>query len=117
MLAYRLYASCSVPAAARGLGLHFAQALVAAGAKVAMLARSQKLLDEEAARLGPNALSLPTDIASPTAVRQAFARVEQAFGGVDVLGNNAMLTFIHRIEDATDEELQQQIGVNVLGLF
>ena len=104
-----------VTGAARGLGLHFAQALVEAGAKVVMLARSHDLLAEAAERLGPAALAVPTDIASPAAVKQAFARAEQAFGGVDILINNAMLTFLHRIEDATDDELRQQVGVNILG--
>jgi meso-butanediol dehydrogenase/(S,S)-butanediol dehydrogenase/diacetyl reductase len=104
-----------VTGAARGLGFHFAQALVEAGARVAMLARSEDLLREAARGLGTRALAIPTDIASPAAVKQAFAQAEAAFGGVDILVNNAMLTFIHRIEDATDEELGQQVGVNILG--
>jgi meso-butanediol dehydrogenase / (S,S)-butanediol dehydrogenase / diacetyl reductase len=104
-----------VTGAARGLGLHFAEALVEAGAKVALVARSADLLREHAERLGPSALAMPGDIADPDSVRAAFAATTEAFGGLDVLVNNATLNYAHRIEEATDAELQAEIGVNILG--
>ena len=47
-----------VTGAARGLGLHMAEALIEAGANVALVARSAGALDEQATRLGPRALSV-----------------------------------------------------------
>jgi len=104
-----------VTGAARGLGLFFAEALIKAGARVTLVARSAKALEEAATRLGPNALAAAADIASPDAVRAAFAKTLAAFGGLDVLVNNATLTFAHRIEDACDGDLQAEFGVNILG--
>jgi len=104
-----------VTGAARGLGLHFADALIQAGARVAMVARSADVLREAAKGFGDAALAIPTDIASPEAVRLAFQAAAQAFGGVDILVNNATLNFPHLIEEATDEELQSAVSVNVLG--
>jgi NAD(P)-dependent dehydrogenase (short-subunit alcohol dehydrogenase family) len=104
-----------VTGAARGLGLHIAEALVDAGASVALVARSADALQTEAERLGPNASAISTDIADPDAVRAAFAAAARAFGGVDILVNSATLNYAHTIEQATDAELQAEVGVNVLG--
>lgn len=104
-----------VTGAARGLGLNFAEAFVARGAKVALLARSGDKLRSEVARLGPNALAVEADISDPDSVRAAFAALVGSFGGLDILVNNATLNYGHRIEDATDAELQAEVGVNLLG--
>jgi meso-butanediol dehydrogenase / (S,S)-butanediol dehydrogenase / diacetyl reductase len=104
-----------VTGAARGLGLHFADALVAAGANVVMVARSAGALKEEADRLGAQALGVAADLSDPNEVRRAFAEAKAKFGGVDILINNATLNYAHKVEEATDEELQAEIGVNILG--
>lgn len=104
-----------VTGAARGLGLHFAEALVAAGARTALVARSAESLRAEAERLGPQALAVPADISDPASVDAAFARTVEAFGGVDILVNNATLNYAHRVEEARNEELQAAVGVNILG--
>jgi NAD(P)-dependent dehydrogenase (short-subunit alcohol dehydrogenase family) len=104
-----------VTGAARGLGLHIAEALIVAGAQVALVARSAEVLRDEAGRLGPRALPVIADIADPDSVRAAFAATAKALGGLDILVNNATLNYAHRIEEATDAELQAEVGVNVLG--
>ena len=104
-----------VTGAARGLGLHFTEALIAAGAQVAMVARSAEVLAVEAERLGPAALPTPADIADPDSVAGAFAAATRAFGGVDILVNNATLNYAHTVEQVTNAELQAEIGVNILG--
>ena len=106
-----------VTGAARGLGLHFAEALVQAGARVAMVARSADLLRTEAARLGPRALAVQQDISRPEGVAAALAMTVEAFGGLDILVNNATLNYAHKVEQATNEELQAEIGVNILGVI
>ena len=104
-----------VTGAARGLGLYFAEAIVAAGGRVAMVARSADLLRTEAGRLGPSALAVSADISDPASVARAFAATTEAFGGLDVLVNNATLNGVHRIEDVTDAEIQAEVGVHSLG--
>jgi len=104
-----------VTGAARGLGLYLAQGMIEAGAKVALAARSAEALREHAQRLGPAALAAPCDVADPDSVRAAFAATAEAFGGLDILVNNATLNHAHRIADITDAEAQAEVGVNVLG--
>jgi len=106
-----------VTGAARGLGLHFADALVAEGMKVALVARSADLLEKHAQRLGENALAVPADIASPDSVREVFARTVERFGRLDVLVNSATMNRLHRIEDITDAELASEVGVNIMGVI
>jgi len=104
-----------VTGAARGLGLHMAEALIAEGAQVVMVARSAEQLREESARLGPSALAVAADISDPDSLSAAFAAAREAFGGLDILVNNATLNYAHKIEQATNAELQAEVGVNILG--
>lgn len=69
-----------VTGGSRGLGLATAQALVAEGAQVALMARPSDDLERAAASLG--ALSCPGDLADPDAVPTALAAMQAAFGGV-----------------------------------
>ncbi len=81
-----------VTGAGRGLGRAFAQALAAAGASVGLIARSVDELAETAALIhgaGGQARAAAADVADAGAVRQSFASIEEAFGAVDVLVNNA----------------------------
>jgi len=76
----------------RGLGRAFAQALAAAGAAVAVLARSADELAETVAaveRAGGRAREFRADVTDAAVVRTAIAAVEQALGPVDLLVNNA----------------------------
>jgi NAD(P)-dependent dehydrogenase (short-subunit alcohol dehydrogenase family) len=78
----------------RGLGRAFAQALAAAGASVAVLARSAEELAETVATIeghGGRAVSFPVDITDERAVQGAFAEIDRLFGPVDLLVNNAAM--------------------------
>ena len=79
-----------VTGGSRGVGLATARVAVARGDRVAVLAR--KVDEAELAReLGPDALAIAADVTDPTQVRAAVERVASAWGGVDVLVNNAGL--------------------------
>ena len=76
----------------RGLGRAFAQALAGAGCSVAVVARSKAELAETVGligRAGGQAQAFPADITDAGAVDVAFAAIEQSFGAVDLLVNNA----------------------------
>jgi NAD(P)-dependent dehydrogenase (short-subunit alcohol dehydrogenase family) len=76
----------------RGLGRAYAQTLAAAGAAVAVLARSADELAETVGLVrdaGGRSLSFPVDVADAAAVRTAFAEIERSLGPVDLLVNNA----------------------------
>ena len=76
----------------RGLGRAIAQILAAAGARVAVLARSADELAETVRlieRSKGQAAAFPTNVADPESVDRTFAEVERSLGPVHVLVNNA----------------------------
>jgi 3-oxoacyl-[acyl-carrier protein] reductase len=52
-----------------------------------------------------------------TVVRHMFDAAEAAFGGVDVLVNNAGIMQLSKVADTTDELFDRQVAVNLKGVF
>jgi len=106
-----------VTGAGRGIGAAIAAALHAAGAKVALLGRDPARLAAQAAKLGPETVAVPVDVADEESVAHAFATVRSRFPGIDILVNNAGLA-----ESApfakTDRALwDRMLGVNLTGTY
>lgn len=78
-----------VTGATSGLGWAMAEALVAAGARVAATSRSATRAERAASRLGPAAIGLELDVREQQSVQACVDAVYERFGGVDVLVNNA----------------------------
>ena len=81
-----------VTGGSRGLGRAFAQALLSAGARVAITARSAHELRDTAAQLTSardRVLAIPADAAEPVAAPEIVAKVEQQLGPITLLINNA----------------------------
>jgi len=76
-----------VTGASRGIGKAIAEAALARGSRVAMLARTESACDEH----GDRALSLRGDVTDPRSMGDVAARIGDAWGGIDVLVNNAGL--------------------------
>jgi NAD(P)-dependent dehydrogenase (short-subunit alcohol dehydrogenase family) len=94
-----------VTGASRGVGAAVADALAAAGASVACAARSTAstpqrtpgTLDETVARIeaaGGTAFAVPTNLADMADVERMVERTVERFGRLDVLVNNAAITFV-----------------------
>lgn len=66
-----------------------AQALVEAGAKVAVTGREHARAEAVASALGGHAIGLELDVRSEASVRQAIDQAEREFGAVDMLVSNA----------------------------
>jgi NAD(P)-dependent dehydrogenase (short-subunit alcohol dehydrogenase family) len=76
----------------RGIGRAIAVACAAAGAKVAVTARTATELQEVVAAIGAQggeAVAVTTDVADRAAVQSLVGRVQQALGPVEILVNNA----------------------------
>src|SRR3954470_905560 len=81
-----------VTGASNGIGRGIAETFAAEGAKTVLVARRAQLLDEVAAEIrsrGGEALPVPTDLTQEDQVTALFAKVEQSYGRLDVLVNNA----------------------------
>jgi len=76
-----------ITGAGSGIGRATARAFLAAGWRVALVGRRAAMLEETAQ--GAPALILPCDVGDADAVEATFARVEAAWGRLDVLFNNA----------------------------
>jgi meso-butanediol dehydrogenase/(S,S)-butanediol dehydrogenase/diacetyl reductase len=107
----RVYA---ITGGSRGMGLRFARALSAEGAKVALLARPSAEL-EAAARELPDALAVPCDVGDSAEVKAAFAAIGRRYGQLNGLINNAAACLLHKIEESTDLEIKTEIDANLAG--
>ena len=104
-----------VTGASRGLGMQIAQALAAEGAQVALLARYGDAVAIAAARIGTAAMGIVCDVSDSASVNAAFEQIAARFGRIDILVNNAAVTELHRVEHASDDSIQKEIAVNLMG--
>ncbi|ABG03601.1 short-chain dehydrogenase/reductase SDR [Rubrobacter xylanophilus DSM 9941] len=107
-----------VTGAARGIGRRVALELAARGYAVAANdLRAPGATLEELEGVGARALALPGDVADERAVRGMVRAVEEAFGRVDVLVNNAGISLIKPAEETTPAEWRRVVEVNLTGPF
>jgi 3-oxoacyl-[acyl-carrier protein] reductase len=66
---------------------------------------------------GGRAVAAQADIADPAAVARLFDTTEAAFGGVDVLVNNAGVMQLATIADSDDALFDRQVAINLKGVF
>ena len=110
-----------VTGSARGIGAAVAERLGKDGfAVVVNYAGSAADAEAEAARIkgdGGRAIAVRADVSDPTAVKHLFDEATQAFGGVDVLVNNAGVMLLSTIAEADDTMFDRQVAINLKGVF
>jgi len=108
-----------VTGASRGIGRAIAHAYAARGAKVALASRKQEGVDAVAAEIaaaGGEALAQACHTGHPEQVEALVARVEETWGGVDVLVNNAATNpHYGPVLEADDAHWDKTFEVNVKG--
>ncbi|WP_134322042.1 SDR family oxidoreductase [Cumulibacter soli] len=104
-----------ITGAGSGIGRVLTRGLLAAGHRVALAGRREDALCETAGK-DPNAVCVPTDVRDPDSVRRLFAAVDEQFGRVDVLINNAgVFGRPASIDEVTDEDWDTILAANVSG--
>ncbi len=102
----------------RGIGHAIARALARAGARVAVLARDGGRAQETAKALGDGTgRGYACDVADARQVETVVAAVEQDFGRVDVLVNNAGTTRDNLLFRITEEDWNTVLDINLKGAF
>jgi 3-oxoacyl-[acyl-carrier protein] reductase len=110
-----------VTGASKGIGAAIAKGLAAAGAAVVVnYASSREGADAVVAdivKAGGKATAVQGDVAKAADVERVFAEAKKAFGGLDVLVNNAGVYQFAPLEEVTEELFHRQFNINVLGLL
>ncbi|WP_050419533.1 SDR family oxidoreductase [Bradyrhizobium tropiciagri] len=110
-----------VTGASRGIGAAVAERLAKDGFTVVINysgdAKPAQAVADRIEAAGGRALTAKADVSDPNAVRGMFDAAEAAFGGVDVLVNNAGIMKLGKIADSDDATFDQQVAVNLKGSF
>src|SRR5256884_1423801 len=109
-----------VTVGSRGLGLEIAHAFGYAGAQVVITARREQWLTEAEKFLKDRAIAvhaLTCDVADASSVEKTVQQILEKCGKIDVLVNNAALTWGAPAESMPLERWQQVIDANITGTF
>ncbi len=109
-----------VTGAGMGLGRAAALLLASEGAKLVVTDIDEKLAArtaEAVAEAGGEALSLRHDVSNPDDWPAVMAAVEERFGRLDVLVNNAGIAIAKNVEETTLAEWRRTMAINLDGVF
>ena len=108
-----------VTGGSRGIGAAIATRMGKEGLNVIVnYAGSKAAAEKEAAEIeasGGKAVVAQADVADSAAVKRMFDLAESAFGGVDVLINNAGVMKLGPLAQADDAQIESQIDINLKG--
>lgn len=107
-----------ITGAGHGLGAALARRYAGDGAAVAILDLDADAAEERARefeREGAHCLAIGCDVTRPESCSEAIAAVESAWGGIDVLVNNAGITHVGLVGDTDASVLRRVLDVNFFG--
>lgn len=100
----------------RGLGLALARQFLLEGARVAILARDRRELEDAAIDLGnlsADVLAIPCDVTNQEQLSKAFSDVREHFGRFDVVVHNAGSIAVGANELLNDEDFEAQLKLHL----
>jgi NAD(P)-dependent dehydrogenase (short-subunit alcohol dehydrogenase family) len=103
-----------------GLGAELAQVFAAQGCRVVVTARNQAKLNaiaEKIALNGGQALGLPCDVTRREQVKSLDAEIRKAWGGVQILVNNAGIARAVNFSDMPDDLWDKTLETNLTGAY
>ena len=96
-----------------GIGRHVVEAAVEAGHQVVVTARKASAVED---LVGPSTIAVPLDVTDKAQIAAAVAAGNEAFGGIDVLVNNAGYGYMSAIEEGDDAEVRALFDTNYFGV-
>lgn len=99
-----------------GFGRELAIAVLAKGYRCVVTARKPKQVEDIAAGYKETALVLELDVTDRAEVESSVKSAESAFGGIDVLVNNAGIGYFGSIEESDEAEVKRIFEINFWGL-
>jgi len=107
----------AISGGARGIGRNTAQQCVHAGMKVAIGDVDPQAAEQTAAEIGANVIALPLDVTDHASFRAFIDAVDERFGPLDVLINNAGIMPLGPFIDESDATATRIIDINVHGVI
>ena len=104
-----------ITGAARGIGLTFAKAYVAEGARVAIADIDIERAQAAAAEIGEAAMAVHLDVTDQASIDAGVAATVGAFGQIDILINNAAIFTAAPIDEISREDYSRVFDINVSG--
>ncbi|OBH63734.1 short-chain dehydrogenase/reductase [Mycobacterium colombiense] len=98
-----------------GFGREIARAALQAGHSVVVTARRVEAVADIADEFGDRAVAVPLDVTDAAQIAVAVSAADQAFGGIDVLVNNAGHGYLSSVEEGEDAEVRKLFDVNYFG--
>lgn len=102
-----------------GIGRAAAERLSMEGAKVALVSRTQADLDRVAGEIsdatGNDVVGIATDVRDESEVIKMTAAVVERWGRIDILVNNAGTSSASRFDDMTNEQVEEDFSLKVMG--
>ncbi|HEX2100505.1 MAG TPA: glucose 1-dehydrogenase [Candidatus Synoicihabitans sp.] len=98
-----------------GIGLAIARSMIHAGARVVIVGRRAEMINAAATELGDAALPLVHDVENFDAAPELIKQIEQRFGPVTILVNNAGVHLKKPAIDTSPAEYQRILNTHVLG--
>ena len=104
-----------ITGASSGFGRALAEAAVAAGDRVIGAARRPDALADLATEHPDSVESVQLDVTDPDAIEAVVAEIEERYGRIDVLVNNAGHGQVGAVEETTDQELRDLFELHLFG--
>jgi NAD(P)-dependent dehydrogenase (short-subunit alcohol dehydrogenase family) len=98
-----------------GFGREIAHAALAAGHSVVVTARRAEAVQDLVDPFGDRAVAVALDVTDTVQIAATVAAADKAFGGVDVLVNNAGHGYLSAVEEGEDAEVRKLFEVNYFG--
>jgi rhamnose utilization protein RhaD (predicted bifunctional aldolase and dehydrogenase)/NAD(P)-dependent dehydrogenase (short-subunit alcohol dehydrogenase family) len=105
----------AVTGGAGAIGAATAKAFAAAGAEIAILDVDEAAAQATARAIGGAALAVRCDVTDPASVQEAFDRIAETFGGVDIVVSNAGAAWQGRIGEVDEAVLRRSFELNFYG--
>lgn len=106
-----------ITGAARGIGLEFARAYIAEGARVAIADIDIARARAAAAGLGEAAVAIEMDVTDQDSIDAAVEAAAKALGGIDILVNNAAIFTAAPIVEIARKDFDAVFAINVAGVL
>lgn len=107
--------SAMITGAARGIGRAFAEAYIREGARVAIADIDLAKARATAAELGDAAIAVHMDVSQQESIDRGVGDTVAAFGGIDILVNNAAIFTAAPIVEIDRADYQRTFDINVAG--